>query len=54
MTQTWINGLAADPTLSKDRGLQFGDGLFETIAVINGVPRLWERHFFRLQDGCER
>jgi 4-amino-4-deoxychorismate lyase len=46
MTQTWINGLAADPTLSKDRGLQFGDGLFETIAIINGVPRLWERHFF--------
>ena len=54
MTQTWINGLAADPTLGKDRGLQFGDGLFETIAVINGVPRLWERHFFRLQDGCEQ
>ena len=54
MTQTWINGLAADPTFSKDRGLQFGDGIFETIAVINGVPRLWERHFFRLQDGCER
>jgi len=54
MTQTWINGLAADPTLSKDRGLQFGDGLFETIAVINGVPRLWERHFFRLKEGCDR
>src|SRR6056300_1130070 len=54
MTHSWINGLAADPTLSKDRGLQFGDGLFETIAVINGVPRLWERHFFRLQDGCKR
>ena len=54
MTHSWINGLAADPILSKDRGLQFGDGLFETIAVINGVPRLWERHFFRLQDGCKR
>jgi 4-amino-4-deoxychorismate lyase len=29
-------------------------GLFETIAVINGRPRLLERHLARLSEGCRR
>lgn len=37
-----------------DRGLEFGDGVFETIAVINARPRLLERHLARLALGCER
>ena len=37
-----------------DRALQFGDGLFETLAVVDGRPCLWQRHMRRLQAGGER
>ena len=37
-----------------DRGLQYGDGLFETVAVWRGRPLLWERHLARLAAGCRR
>jgi 4-amino-4-deoxychorismate lyase len=36
-----------------DRGLQYGDGLFETIAIRNGAPRLWDKHMTRLRRGCD-
>jgi len=36
------------------RGLQYGDGLFETIAIRNGKPRLWRYHVERLTRGCKR
>lgn len=36
-----------------DRGFQYGDGLFETIAIRNGSPRLWSLHCARLAKGCE-
>ena len=34
--------------------MQFGDGLFETIAVTNNRPCLWDYHVQRLQSGCDR
>lgn len=34
--------------------MQFGDGLFETIAIIQGQPCLWPQHMARLQLGCAR
>ena len=37
-----------------ERGLHYGDGLFETIACEGGRPRLLERHLQRLAAGCER
>lgn len=37
-----------------DRGLAYGDGLFETIRVVNGCPVLLEYHLQRLQDGVQR
>lgn len=49
-----INGQAGDSVSAFDRGLQYGDGLFETIAVRDGAPRLWDRHMARLADGCRR
>jgi 4-amino-4-deoxychorismate lyase len=49
-----INGQAADGVSSLDRGLLYGDGVFETIAVENGRPRFWLRHLARLAVGCER
>jgi len=49
-----VNGEATDCLPTSDRGLLYGDGVFETLAVIEGNPRHWSRHMSRLQSGCER
>ncbi|MDC6364450.1 MULTISPECIES: aminotransferase class IV [Flavobacteriaceae] len=33
---------------SGNRGLKFGDGLFETVRYVNGTLFFWEDHYFRL------
>jgi 4-amino-4-deoxychorismate lyase len=37
-----------------NRGFRYGDGFFETIAVVNGIPRFLERHIDRLKNGAEK
>lgn len=37
-----------------DRGLNYGDGLFETAVLRGGVVRFLDAHLERLQLGCER
>ncbi len=37
-----------------DRGLHYGDGLFETIACCAGRPRFLDLHLQRLIEGCQR
>jgi len=49
-----IDGIPAVVVPAADRGLQYGDGLFETIAVVDGRPCLWDRHLARLRAGCVR
>lgn len=50
----WLShGQAIDHVSISDRGYQYGDGLFETIAVRNGGPRLWRYHMDRLARGCK-
>lgn len=49
-----VNGNETEQLSTADRGLQYGDGVFETIAVRDGHPLLWERHFTRLTEGCHR
>ena len=49
---TLINGEPIDLINSQDRGLQYGDGLFETMLVRNGVVCFLSRHLRRLQHGC--
>jgi 4-amino-4-deoxychorismate lyase len=49
-----INGRSSDQIAAVDRGLQYGDGLFETISVIQGEPRLWDLHMARLEIGEQR
>lgn len=49
-----VNGHEQAHISAADRGLQYGDGLFETIAVSGGRPRLWQRHWRRLAAGCAR
>ncbi|MBI5040528.1 MAG: aminodeoxychorismate lyase [Gammaproteobacteria bacterium] len=53
-TQCLINGRPGDSIAVSDRGVQYGDGLFETIAVCDGRCELWDRHMQRLLAGCER
>ena len=48
-----INGRNSECLPVLDRGLQYGDGLFETIAFIGDKAPLWERHMARLHHGCE-
>lgn len=35
-----------------DRGLAYGDGLFETVLVRDGMPLLWSQHKARFRRGC--
>ncbi len=49
-----VNGKANDRINITDRGLQYGDGLFETIAYRNGILEFLEAHLTRLLDGCKR
>lgn len=37
----------------SDRGFRFGDGIFETIRLVGGVPYQWELHMTRLAAGLE-
>lgn len=48
-----INGTPGSTLSALDRGIQYGDGLFETIAVVDGRLCQWQRHIRRLQRGCE-
>lgn len=54
MTKTLVNGECIDTININDRGLQYGDGLFETMAVHNGKIPLWESHWQRLCLGCKK
>ncbi|MCW8955763.1 MAG: aminodeoxychorismate lyase [Gammaproteobacteria bacterium] len=54
MSQFILNGKAADSISLMDRGLHYGDGLFETIACDSGKLLLWPQHLQRLQAGAER
>jgi UPF0755 protein len=53
-----INGVApSDPSHAlavNDRGLSYGDGLFETALVLNGEVRFLEAHLARLTTDCRR
>jgi 4-amino-4-deoxychorismate lyase len=52
--QVLVNGKPGREISVFDRGLQYGDGLFETLKVVQGQALFWDRHMDRLQRGCER
>jgi len=54
VTLSWVDGQPAEGLSLYDRGLAYGDGLFETIKVIDGQPELLDRHLRRLGLGCQR
>ncbi len=47
-----INGKPGSSIGVADRGLQYGDGLFETLAVEHGQALCLERHLASLASGC--
>lgn len=52
MSRTWFNGNPVDGALAVDRGDRglLGDGLFETLLVLNAKP-LWGNMHFRPARG---
>lgn len=50
----WVNGRAGGALSPAERGLHYGDGLFETIACVAGRPRFLDLHLERLARGCAR
>ena len=49
-----VNGQPVSLVSAHDRGLQYGDGLFETMRCEQGRVRWFDRHLARLRRGCER
>ncbi|MCC5880109.1 MAG: aminodeoxychorismate lyase [Idiomarina sp.] len=54
MTQFLLNSKLACSIDIADRGLQYGDGFFTTIRVLNGALQLWPLHWQRLATCAER
>ena len=48
-----VNGRVGAEIPVSDRGLQYGDGLFETIRVAAGQCQFWDLHIERLARGCQ-
>ncbi len=47
-----LDGQVSNSPLLADRGLAYGDGLFETIALRDGQLLCWAAHMARLKRGC--
>ncbi len=47
-----VNGEQQNTIAVTDRGLHYGDGLFETIEIIQGQPVFLTEHLARLKAGC--
>jgi branched-chain amino acid aminotransferase len=52
----WLNGELLEEAKARvsplDHGLLVGDGVFETLRVVGGVPFAWTRHVDRLTDSA--
>jgi 4-amino-4-deoxychorismate lyase len=49
-----VDGAATEVVSARDRGLNYGDGLFETMRLHAGRVCLLARHLARLRAGCTR
>lgn len=54
MGDWYKHGVNIDSIAVDDRALQYGDGVFETLAVRDSHPRFWDSHIRRLGDACSR
>jgi len=54
--KVWLNGNVIDAQgalNADDRGVLLGDGIFETLPIIDAAPLRWSRHFARLRHGAQ-
>ena len=51
--QCFVGGEPVAALSPLDRGLAYGDGLFETLRLHEGQPVWWQEHMQRLARGCE-
>jgi len=49
-----VNGVSTGQVSVLDRGMAYGDGLFESIRLVGTLAPLWSRHMQRLAEGCAR
>lgn len=54
MVDVLVNGVADERLPVTDRGLLYGDHLFETVAFVNGRAPLWRFHMARLRRDLAR
>ncbi len=54
MLSCLVNGVPDQVVGVDERALQYGDGLFETLAVHQGQAEFVDYHLQRLQIGCQR
>jgi 4-amino-4-deoxychorismate lyase len=47
----WVDGELCEQLPISDRGLQYGDGVWETIRIAQGQPIFWQPHLERLLYG---
>lgn len=52
--RVFVNGREDTSASALDRGLFYGQSVFETIAIVNGRPALLDEHLTRLSLGCEK
>lgn len=50
----WVNGEQATSIEVTDRGFRYGDGLFETLRIIDGDIEFWDLHQQRLEFGMHK
>ena len=54
MSKVLINGIASGYVSVTDRGLHYGDGVFETIACIGNHPVFIQQHLNRMESGARK
>ncbi len=54
MLECLVNGEISSLVETSNRGLNYADGLFDTLVVRGGRPLRWQAHMDRLGVGCER
>lgn len=47
-----LNGLPDHYISPFDRGFSYGDGVFRTLKVVNGIPQHWPQHYQKLVADC--
>lgn len=48
-----INGEGDTGLSPLDRGFAYGDGIFRTLRISQGIPDIWSLHYKKLQEDCD-